>query len=752
MKKKLMIISVSGMLALGGLAAIGGVAGAGGSLGLTKAVSAHADHADSDGQAHAFYAPGVADDKGVAYETGNKPYWRCNDCCASNPNSARYDWSDHAKALSLEEVQIPALTKADSTKVASGDGIANVNTKKFKYVDQGKKGVNASSDDVESTPWFVEDEGKTAIYFSASGKTEQSANCSEFRFTVPEEYHAGCVSVTFSYKYENWGDGTAKGSSMSEPSDFSAMVQFKDVTSAEIEGVSAGYSDYKGLNISEQLDNHAGEWRSITLKYSDAAGKNDLTTDFTDFIVKFADLRGYVMISGLSYKSEDKVVIDKTGSTDLAVGRSAKLALSSGTASSWASSEEDVASIDSDGNLTAKKIGSTVISAKGSTSSDSITINVVAPTSIDGSSLPSSYKASATHTYDVPVVHSGVSKEDAYDFALDSSVVLKDCNGVATSTTIETMKVTAAQQTPGTNTVYQGFYVKFNIATAGTYSIFTNNGYDEKVKDDFWSFDGNAFTEMSSFEGKYENGSDALGKMVCGNSKDAHSEIELQVGTYVVNVGGWGTPQDLDLGIVKVTTTNGTTVVDTPIVSASGDAPTKTVSDSYSFCYLQNNAFYSANQDCGAGTIDGTLHAYCKVDDDYIYGDSLPIEPTYLDGCFGWGSILADSNLSYVSTDIDKHIDSFMVDFTQDLTFGTSPIIYFLAGLGIEADALDAFSVAADYVNKTASFSMTFKGESEAVALSIESISELPVAVNRYDVPNKGEAGEGSGVIDEWGE
>ncbi len=750
MKKKLMIISVSGLLALGGLTTIGAVAGAGGSLSLTKAASTHADHSDSDGEEHAFYAPGVKDDKGIAYATGNKPYWRCNACCSSSPDSARYDLNDHSKALSLSDVQIPALTKVDSSKVASGDGIANVNTAKFKYVDQGENGV--SGKEGTSTPWYVQDEGKTAVYFSASGRTAQDKNCSEFRFTVPEEYKKDCVSVTFSYKYENWGEGAVSGGSMSEPSAFKAMVQFKDITSAEIEGVdSNSYSDYKGLNITGEFENHASEWRSITLKYADAAGKNDQTTNFTDFIIKFADLRGYVMISGLSYKTEEPVTIDKTGSSDVTIGRSAKLTLSSGSATSWSSSDDSVATVDDDGNVTAKKIGSAVITAIGSTNSDTVTINVVAPTSIDGTSLPSSYTASATHTYDVPVVHSGASTSDPYDFIPNSSVTLKDSSGNATETEVPTMKLSPGEISAA-GSVYSGFFLKFTIETAGDYCLFSNSGNNPKVCYVYAvSEDGTVGDGKSVF--KYDNGSKGVGAYLCQTGSDCHYEQTFEVGTYIFNIAAFGTPTtDTDFGIVKVTATDETATVVTPIVSASGDSATKTISDSYSFSYLQNSAYYLADKDCGVGTIDGVLHAYSKVDDDYIYGDALPIDPSYLDGCFGWDAILTDANLNYISTDIDKHIDSFAIDFNEDLKDETSPIIYFLTGLNIDKGLLDSFNVESDYVNKTVSFSVTFKGETNPVALSIESISELPVTVNSYDVPNKGEAGEDSGVIDEWGE
>ena len=261
MKKKLVIISAAAVLALGGLATIAGAIGSG-NMSITKAATAHTEHADSDGTERAFYAPGTythlnENGEEVTDETGTIPYWRCNSCCSSNPDSARYDLKDHNKALTLADVQIPALTKAAKSDIAAGDEIANVNLGKFKYVDQGANGVDGKEG--TSTPWYVKDtdgDGKerTAVYFSRSGKTGDAYNvvlgasdvnkdCSEFRFSVPEEYKKGCSSVTFSYKYEDWGSGVWNATdNAAQPKGAHAMIQFKD-------------GSYIGSDVSSTLEN-----------------------------------------------------------------------------------------------------------------------------------------------------------------------------------------------------------------------------------------------------------------------------------------------------------------------------------------------------------------------------------------------------------------------------------------------------------------------------------------------------------------
>lgn len=740
-----MIISATGALALSGLAAFGAVVGARGSSSLTKATSTHADHDTTNGTERAFYAPGIAtDENGNVTGAGTKPYWRCNSCCSgTGPSAARYSLSDKTTPLTLEEVTIPSLTAADSGDVFSGDQISAINTKKFKYVDQGASGADASSDGVESAPWYVKDSGKTAVYFSRSGKTGDPVNpknnngCSEFRFTVPESARK-TKSASFSYKYKNWGTGVWKGNaSDGEPADFSVVCQFKDTAQS---------NSYVGTDVSATLIND-GEWHTLTVDY-----KNGTTGGLTDFIFKFAELRGYIMISGLSYHVDDSVTIDKSVS-DIVVGRSATIALSSGSATSWSSSDETVATVDNNGNVTTKKIGSTIITATGPSNTDTITINVVKPTSIDTSAMPSSYKASLSHVYDVPVTHTGVNQDNAYDFALNSSIALKDSDGNDTEMTIPTMKLTAAEQMPGTNSIYKGFCVKFNVATTGIYSIFTNGAYDEKIHE-YWTVAEDGTISSSSINvNLYENGSTGIGKVLCGGENDAHCEIELIAGTYIVRVGGWSQTQDMNLGIVKVTSTNESASVASPVVTATGDSPMKTVTDSYALTYIPNTIVYDETDKNGFITVENAVYpfSYDENEGEYSYFKAAATNVA-LANYFSWNAIVSDANWEWVETKIDYHSDLFHFDMSK--AAADSPVFVFMNSMGLGGKATDVYA-SADYTAKTVTFGVSFTNDDENTdpsTVTIETATESPITVNGYDVIHGGEAGSDSGIDDNWGE
>ncbi len=291
--KKMVLVAVAGVSLALGVAAVGAATNG------AWAVPAEAvDHETTHTLVEkAFQAPTVG-------KEGYRPYWMCNECCASDVSSARYGYESKEEKVSLEDVVIPALVGAETSEIAEDDLIANVNFEKFKYVDQGVNGVNGAGG--TSTPLFVKDSGKTAIYFSASGKTGEATNpkdntgCAEFRFSVPSESKTA-KSVTFSYCYQNWGKGAWAGSTgTSEPTNFAALCQFKD-------------GDYYGLDVSSKLEND-GQWHTVTLNYAESSATSEVSSNLTDFIFKFADLRGYIMISGLSFETAKEVTLNNVNS------------------------------------------------------------------------------------------------------------------------------------------------------------------------------------------------------------------------------------------------------------------------------------------------------------------------------------------------------------------------------------------------------------------------------------------------------
>lgn len=232
---------------------------------------------------------------------GYKPYWHCAECCTVDANSARYDFADKDTQVGLEKIVMAPLTGATEADIAEGDEIGTINKKKFKYVDQGVNGVDGTEGD--STPLYIKDSGKTALFFSRSGKTGEAynatdnTNCSEFRFSPVGK--TVISSVTFSYRYLDYGKGVWNGGSgPAEPAGWHSMIQFKD-------------TNYYGKAIEFQNDD---TWHEMTLTYKDweSAGSKDATTNFTDLIIKFVDLRGHFMISGLKFNVATTLTLKNT--------------------------------------------------------------------------------------------------------------------------------------------------------------------------------------------------------------------------------------------------------------------------------------------------------------------------------------------------------------------------------------------------------------------------------------------------------
>ena len=222
---------------------------------------------------------------------GAKPYWMCLDCCPSiGPSASRYDYLDKTKQIT--DFSIPKLTEAASSDITEGDMIGNVDTVNFKYVDQCVNGVDGQGG--ESTPVYVKDGGRTAIFFSRSGKTGQAYEattndyCSEFGFKTGDFAHVS--SISFSYRYLDYGKGVWAGeSSDANPVGSHLAIQFKD------EGKYYG----KGIELTGD-----DAWHTLSVDYSSyaSAGNKEATTALSDVLFKFVDLRGHIYISGLTFE------------------------------------------------------------------------------------------------------------------------------------------------------------------------------------------------------------------------------------------------------------------------------------------------------------------------------------------------------------------------------------------------------------------------------------------------------------------
>lgn len=291
MKKKTKILALCGVCAAMGIG-LAGVAGS--TIGFGGVQIAAAKHDPSHALTEKAYTAPTTEGEGY------KPYWHCAECCKVSANEARYDYANRNTNVALGDLVMPKLTAATKEDVAEGDQITTVNTQKFKYVDQGVEGPEATSDKKESTPVYVKDGDKTALFFSRSGKTGAAYNatnndfCSEFRFS-PTTYKA-ISSVTFSYRYLDYGTGVwAGGSGTAEPAGWHSMIQFKD-------------TNYYGKEFKFINDD---AWHTVTIAYNtyESAGNKDFTDNFSDIIFKFVDMRGHFYISGLSFDTPVSVTL-----------------------------------------------------------------------------------------------------------------------------------------------------------------------------------------------------------------------------------------------------------------------------------------------------------------------------------------------------------------------------------------------------------------------------------------------------------
>ncbi|HBM70136.1 MAG TPA: hypothetical protein DD377_01890 [Firmicutes bacterium] len=300
MKKKTKLLVISSLFAVTGIgvtvAAAGGFNDALGGVLPAKAGQHDSTHTLKE---KAYEAPTYT-------KEGFKPYYLCEECCEYGPEEARFSYEDKTTHAALSDIRMEPLTEASVNDVAEGDMISTINTQKFKYVDQGANGVDGVEG--ESTPVYTKDGDKTALFFSRSGKTGEpynasgNTNCSEFRFSISGR--STISSATFNYRYLDYGKGTwTGGDNVGQPLGAHSIVQVKDGKT------------YYGKNVAFENDD---QWHTITLNFADfeTAGNKQSTTDFTNLIFKFIDLRGHIFISGLSFADAPVTVTLKNATAD----------------------------------------------------------------------------------------------------------------------------------------------------------------------------------------------------------------------------------------------------------------------------------------------------------------------------------------------------------------------------------------------------------------------------------------------------
>lgn len=266
MNRKALILASAGVLSLGLVAAT--------NAGVSSQGIARAEN-HSHGEASLTE---IGFDWRDPTKDGYKPYWRCATCCSSNPASSRFKYEDKATAVTADSLKLTALTAASAP--TEDNSIKNVSIPSGANIDQ-------------SNACYVTVDSKTAAYFSRSRALDSNGYAAEQFNNNPSSFgftYSGTdavTSITFSYRYKSWNYNLSKGS-------------LSDYVSCEF-----AYTKDSAVTTSNySLDNKIFNddiWHTVTITAKEVGV--DSFASLTNFSFKFADLRGYFMISGLSYST-----------------------------------------------------------------------------------------------------------------------------------------------------------------------------------------------------------------------------------------------------------------------------------------------------------------------------------------------------------------------------------------------------------------------------------------------------------------
>ena len=277
MNKKAFILCSAGVLTLGLLVATN--AGVSNSKGIIKADDEHSQHNDWKEVGFDWKNP---------TQTGYKPYWRCATCCPGNPAASRYDYTNKKALVNETSITLNALA---SSTAASGDGIANVDNSKSSNVD------NANG-------YYVKVDSKDAIYFSRSRKLgsndeyivdqfDSNPSTFGFSYTSTSEVASPVTSVTFVCRYKSWNNTVTKVTEGTDENaiSYSSLCQF----------TYGDDSTTKSFSLDKKVFNDDA-WHSVTITAKEVGVESFASLKGITF--KFADLRGYFMMTNLTYGTD----------------------------------------------------------------------------------------------------------------------------------------------------------------------------------------------------------------------------------------------------------------------------------------------------------------------------------------------------------------------------------------------------------------------------------------------------------------
>ena len=267
MNRKALILASAGVLSLGLVAAT--------NAGVSSQGIARAEN-HSHGEASLTE---IGFDWRDPLQDGYKPYWRCSTCCSSNPASSRFKYEDKTTAVTADDLKLTALATASAP--TDENSIKNVSIPSDANIDQ-------------SNATYVTVDDKTAAYFSRSRALNSNGGYADTQFNDnPSSFgfsHSGTdavTSVTFSYRYKSWN--YAPKTATEGGITYSSLCQF------------TYGSEAKSYSLDKVIFND-DVWHTATINAKEVGV--DSSASLTNFSFKFADLRGYFMISGLSYSTE----------------------------------------------------------------------------------------------------------------------------------------------------------------------------------------------------------------------------------------------------------------------------------------------------------------------------------------------------------------------------------------------------------------------------------------------------------------
>ncbi len=421
---------------------------------------------------------------------------------------------------------------------------------------------------------------------------------------------------------------------------------------------------------------------------------------------------------------------------------------------SWESSDTEVVSVSADGVVKGLSKGTATITAKVGAKTDSVSIEVGdAVINAKHSGLPASYKAQLTRNYQVDVTHDGHSTADPYDFRTDSSIRVEYGSE---SLTIPTMRLLETEVIKGTNRVC---YVKFTVETKGTYYLFSygglnasNNEIDTKILSlQSVSEDGTLTNVTIPYNGSdSRDTSDETALKYTATNDDFFISKELDAGVYLAELRLFGDAGDFDFGVVNVTQNSEGNYA---VVSATGNPAKEDRQEVHQAEFIENKALISTNGKFGYYVVENQPHGvyYQEEEEEWLYEDEASTDVTIaeMNHVFSWETILSDSALTYTSTSTNETmtIDLFTADVSAfHENSGIAALLYLLN----VHEYATRFLVTVDANTDTViGLGVTF-ADDVVSPITLTEETDLSITINHHNVNNGGEAGDDSGISQDW--